>query len=46
MATARNLISSVMIYALVKRLKNESLNLKIDCVMAEKPSVDEQPVAQ
>ena len=38
--------SSVTIYALVKHKKNESLNLKIDCVMAEKPSVDEQPVAQ
>jgi hypothetical protein len=34
-----------MIYALVKHKKNESLNLKIDCVMVLPQSVIKHPVA-
>ena len=44
-ATAISSSSSVMIYALVKHKKNESLNLKIDCDMAKAQSFKEQPVA-
>lgn len=34
-----------MIYALVKHLRNVSLNSKINCDMAETQSFKEQPVA-
>ena len=44
-AIAINSSSSVTIFALVKHKKNESLNLKIDCDMAETQSFKEQPVA-
>ena len=41
----KNLNSFVTIFALVKRKKNESLNLKIDCDMVSPQSLKEQPVA-
>jgi hypothetical protein len=44
-ATAISLSSSATIFALVKRKKNESLNLTIDCDMVLPQSVIEHPVA-
>ena len=44
-AIAISLSSSVTIFALVKHLRNESLNLTIDCDMVLPQSVIKQPVA-
>jgi len=44
-AIATSSSSSVTIFALVKHMKNESLNLKIDCDMVLPQSFKEQPVA-